>query len=117
MITDPANNYQNLIKFVRKHPDKKRFKIYVVGDDFLRADNTLMSVGTGVFTADGTFIRKPIWITPEDLGIHRANNYLTILLDTYEVPVIGQVVYSLDASNPDSTPPCPILNTKYCYEL
>ena len=83
---------------------KKRFKIYVVGDDFLRADNTLMSVGTGVFTADGTFIRKPIWITPEDLGIHRANNYLTILLDTYEVPVIGQVVYSLDASNPDSTP-------------
>lgn len=82
---------------------KKKFKIYVVGDDFLRADNTLMSVGTGVFTSDGTFIRKPVWITPEDLGIRRANNYLTILLDTYEVPVVGQVVYSLDASNPDLT--------------
>jgi len=81
----------------------KTFKIYVVGDDFLRADNTLMHVGTGVFTSDGTFIRKPIWITPENLGTHRANNYLTILLDTYEVPVIGQVIYSLDATNPDST--------------
>jgi hypothetical protein len=82
---------------------KKTFKIYVVGDDFLRADNTLMNVGSGVFSADGTFIRKPIWITPEDLGLHRANNYVTILLDTYEVPVVGPVVYSLDASNPDST--------------
>ena len=82
---------------------KKTFRIYVVGDDFLRADNTLMNVGTGVFTSDGTFIRKPIWITPENLGTHRANNYLTILLDTYEVPVIGQVIYSLDATNPDST--------------
>ena len=82
---------------------KKTFRIYVVGDDFLRADNTLLNVGTGVFTSDGTFIRKPIWITPEDLGTHRANNYLTILLDTYEVPVIGQVIYSLDATNPDST--------------
>jgi hypothetical protein len=82
---------------------KKTFRIYVVGDDFLRADNTLMYVGSGVFSADGSFVRKPIWITPEDLGLHRANNYLTILLDTYEVPVIGQVIYSLDLTNPDST--------------
>lgn len=82
---------------------KKTFRIYVVGDDFLRADNTLMHVGTGVFSADGTFIRKPIWITPENLGTYRANNYLTVLLDTYEVPVVGPVIYSLDALNPDLT--------------
>ena len=82
---------------------KKTFRIFVVGDDFLRADNTLMRVGTGVFSSDGTFIRKPIWATPEDLGTHRANNYITILLDTYEVPVIGLVVYSLDSLNPDLT--------------
>lgn len=83
---------------------KRKFLIYVVGDDFLRADNTLVSAGNGVFTVDGTYLRAPIWITPNDLGLYRANNYITIYLDTYDAPVLGPVVYSLDTTNPDSTP-------------
>jgi hypothetical protein len=83
---------------------KRKFLIYVVGDDFLRADNTLVSAGNGVFTVDGTYLRAPIWITPSDLGLYRANNYITIYLDTYDAPVLGPVVYSLDTVNPDSTP-------------
>lgn len=83
---------------------RRQFLIYVVGDDFLRADNTLISSGNGVFTVDGTYLRAPIWITPNDLGLYRANNYITVYLDTYDAQVLGPVVYSLDATNPDSTP-------------
>jgi hypothetical protein len=83
---------------------KRRFKIYVVGDDFLRADNTLVNAGSGAFTVDGTYLRAPIWITPEDLGIRRANNYVTIFLDTYDAQVLGPVLYSLDSVNPDGSP-------------
>jgi len=82
---------------------KRQFKIYVVGDDFLRADNTLVSAGNGVFTVDGTYLRSPIWITPPDLGIYRANNYVTIFLDTYDAQVLGPVIYSLDTVNPDGS--------------
>ena len=31
------------------------FQIFVIGDDFLRADNTIMLVGSGIFTSDGTY--------------------------------------------------------------
>lgn len=79
---------------------KRKFKIYVVGDDFLRADNTLASAGNGVYTADGTYLRTPIWVTDSDLGVHRANNYITIFLDTYDADVLGPIIYSLDATNP-----------------
>ena len=54
---------------------RRTFRIYVVGDDFLRADNTILQVGSGTFTADNTFIRTPIWLTPSNLGYKRANNY------------------------------------------
>lgn len=83
---------------------KRKFLIYVVGDDFLRADNTLVGAGSGAFTVDGTYLRAPIWITPSDLGIYRANNYITIYLDTYNAQVLGPVVYNLDDLNPDLTP-------------
>ena len=70
------------------------FQIFVVGDDFLRADNTIMQVGTGVFTSDGTFLRNPQWLTPADLGFKRANNYITIYLELYDPNTIpGQVNY------------------------
>ena len=82
---------------------KRQFKIYVVGDDFLRADNTLASARNAVFTVDGTYLRAPIWITAADLGIHRANNYVTIFLDTYDAQVLGPVIYSLDVTNPDGS--------------
>lgn len=44
---------------------RREFKIYVVGDDYLKADNTIMAASTGVFTADTTNVRTPVWITPK----------------------------------------------------
>lgn len=83
---------------------RRKFRIYVVGDDFFRADNVITQVGTGTFTADITYVRAPIWTTPANLGIRRANNYQTFKLETYEDLDLGPVVYSLDSLNPDLTP-------------
>jgi hypothetical protein len=80
---------------------KRTFRIFVVGDDFLRSDNTVMNVGTGIFTADNTFVRNPIWLTPKDLGVRRANNFITLFLDTLDPnQVPGIIVYKLELTNP-----------------
>ena len=84
---------------------KRQFQIYLVGDDFLRVDNTIMQVGTGVFTADNTHIRTPIWLTPRDLGVRRANNYITLFLDVIDPnSLVGNVAYQLvDGTLPPGT--------------
>ena len=82
---------------------KRKFKIYVVGDDYFRADNTITTAGSGSFMVDATYVRAPIWVTPANLGVRRANNYQTIRLDTYADLDLGPIVYSLDTSNPDLT--------------
>lgn len=83
---------------------RRTFRIFVVGDDFFRADNTVLQVGTGTFTADNTNLRTPIWITPSDLGIKRANNYITIPLDIIDTnSQVGFVSYSLQSLNNDNT--------------
>ena len=80
---------------------RRTFKIFVVGDDFFRADNTVLQVGSGTFTADNTNLRTPIWITPGNLGIKRANNYITLQLDIIDTNTqIGFVNYSLEDTNP-----------------
>ena len=80
---------------------RRKFKIFVVGDDFFRADNTVLQVGTGTFTADNTNLRTPIWVTPSDLGIKRANNYVTIPLDIIDTnSQVGFVTYELLQTNP-----------------
>jgi hypothetical protein len=78
----------------------RKFKIFVVGDDYFRADTVAINTGNGVYTVDGTYVRAPIWVTPSNLGVRRANNYLTLKLDTYEALNLGQITYSLDAVNP-----------------
>jgi hypothetical protein len=76
---------------------KRRFNIYVVGDDFLRADNVITVAGNGIFTVDSTYLRSPLWLTSEDLGIKRANNYLTFVLDIYEGEgIVDPVFYNLE---------------------
>jgi hypothetical protein len=82
---------------------KRKFKIYVVGDDYFRADNTITTAGSGSFMVDATYVRAPIWITPSNLGVRRANNYQTIRLDTYEDLDLGPIVYSLATTNTDLT--------------
>lgn len=78
----------------------RQFKVFVVGDDYFRADTVAISSGNGVFTVDGTYVRAPIWVTPNNLGVKRANNYLTFKLDVYEGLDLGPIVYSLDTVNP-----------------
>lgn len=77
---------------------KRRFKIFVVGDDYFRADNNILTDGTGLFTADVTYLRAPIWLTPSNLGTYRANNYLTFVLDTYDTE---NVIYIEELVNAD----------------
>lgn len=77
---------------------RRTFRIYVVGDDYLRSDNTIMQIGTGIFRADNSHIRVPIWLTPADLGYKRANNYVTIQLDIIDSNTLsGVVVYTLES--------------------
>jgi hypothetical protein len=81
------------------------FKIFVVTEEFLKADNSLVEVDTNLFTADSGSGRIPIWITESDLGRFRANNYVTIFLDVYDPPSLpGFIVYFLLPSNPDGSP-------------
>lgn len=83
---------------------KRDFQIYVVGDDFLRADNTIMKSGTGIFTADATFLRKPVWLTSSNLGVKRADNYITAYLDVFDPnSILGVVTYILRPFNDDGT--------------
>ena len=80
------------------------FRIYVIGDDFFRSDTTLLPAGTGIYTADVTPIRKPIWITPSYLGKRRANNYITTYLDVFESSTLrGSLGYILDPVNNDGS--------------
>jgi len=82
----------------------RTFRIYVVGDDFFRADTTVMQVGTGTFTADVTHVRTPIWITPSDFGFRRANNYVTLKLDIIDPNTLtGVVVYNMASKNDDGS--------------
>jgi len=84
---------------------KRRFSIYVVSDDFLRADNTIMKSATGLFTADVTYLRKPIWLTRGNLGSIRADNYQTIFIDVYDPNyLLGNINYELRDYNDDGTP-------------
>jgi hypothetical protein len=78
----------------------RTFKIFVVGDDYFRADTVAISTGNGTYTVDGTYVRAPIWVTANNLGVRRANNYLTFKLDTYEALDLGQITYQLDTVNP-----------------
>jgi hypothetical protein len=79
---------------------KRRYKIFVVADDYFRADNITLLDGNGLFTADLTYLRGPFWLTNSDLGIYRANNYVTLVLDTYDTE---NVIYTLDEINAEIT--------------
>ena len=100
------NRYYSFIvrAFDGQYYEDRQFRIFVIGDDLFRADTTIMEVGTRVYTADVTPIRKPIWLTPSYLGKRRANNYITTFLDVYDVNTLrGAIGYVLDPVNPDGT--------------
>ena len=76
-----------------------------------------MQVGTGTFTSDGTYLRKPQWLTPSDLGFRRANNYVTLFLEVFDPNATqGVLRYVLENTNDDGSlsqlPPGTVLDTK-----
>ena len=73
----------------------RTYNIFVVADDYFRADNTTLSDSTGIFTADVTYLRKPIWVTNSNLGTFRANNYMVFFLDTYDKLSGQSIEYTL----------------------
>ena len=79
---------------------RRKFRIYVVGEDHFRADSVVNKVGQGTFTTDSSYVKTPIWTTPSNLGFRRANNYQTFRLDIYEDPDNGPVTYRLETVNP-----------------
>jgi hypothetical protein len=84
---------------------RRVFRIYVVTEEFLRADNSIVQVDTNLFQADATGDRVPLWITESNLGRFRADNYVTIYLDVYDpVSLSGTITYFLLATNPDNSP-------------
>jgi hypothetical protein len=82
---------------------KRRFRIYVISEDFLRADNSIMSAANSSYTADGSGVRAPIWYTKPNLGIIRTNNYSIIKLDVYNTLNLGEILYQLEKYNPDNS--------------
>jgi len=85
--------------------EERAFKIYVVTEEFLKADNNILEVDTNLFQADSDGNRNPIWITDSDLGRYRAKNYVTIFLEVYDPPSLpGVTSYILDDFNPNGTP-------------
>ena len=84
---------------------RRVFRIYVVTEEFLKADNSIVQVDTNLFQADATGDRVPLWITESNLGRFRADNYVTIYLDVYDpVSLSGTITYFLLPTNPDNSP-------------
>lgn len=73
---------------------KRKFSIFIVGDDYFRADNTNDDIG--LFTADVTYLREPLWLTPSNLGVYRANNFITLMIETFNALDTGEIQYSID---------------------
>ncbi len=86
------------------HDVKRLFRMWVVTEEFLKADNSIVQIDTNLFRADNTAFRIPLWITESDLGRRRANNYVTIYLDVYDPPTLsGSIAYFLLPQNPDGS--------------
>ena len=78
-------NYQFIISVTDGDTVVSReFDIFVVGDDYFKADNNTLLDSTGLFTADVTFLTAPVWSTPSTLGTLRANNYTIIPINLYD---------------------------------
>ena len=96
---------------------RRVFRIWVVTEEFLQADNSIVQVDTNLFQADATGDRVPLWITESYLGRFRADNYVTIYLDVYDpASLSGTITYFLLPTNPDGSasviPPGLILDTQ-----
>lgn len=77
---------------------RKEFKIQVVDHNSLRGDTAYISSDAACFQAGNSYLFTPIWLSPANLGIRRANNYQIIDLKTYDPhPEIGPVTWEWDS--------------------
>jgi len=84
--------------------ENRKFRILVANEEQFRTDTTLISADTETYISSATYLRSPIFTTTGNLGIKRANNYVTIPLEVYDPNKFsGTVTYSL-IENEDSTP-------------
>ena len=68
-----------------------------MGDDQFRADTTTTDgFADELFTADVTYLRQPAWLTNPNIGLFRANNYLTVPVALYDN---SNVIYNLELIN------------------
>ena len=83
--------------------ERRIFRVFVIHEQQFRTDTTLLSVSDDRIISSATFLRAPIWTTTGNLGIRRANNYVTIPLEVYDPnEYFGNVDYAL-VPNADST--------------
>jgi len=83
---------------------RRPFRIWVVTEEFLQADNNLIQVDTNLFRADNSAFRVPFWVTASYLGLVRANNYVTVILETYDPPSLpGTIIYETLDVNDDGS--------------
>ena len=82
---------------------RRRFRIFVVNEQNFRADTLAIQTDTETFISSATYLRTPLWLTTGNLGIKRANNFITIPLEVYDPNKFsGTVTYEL-INNSDST--------------
>jgi hypothetical protein len=76
---------------------KKMFKVQVVDHQTLRSDTTYINADASFFQSGISYLLTPVWLSPANLGIRRANNYQIIDLKTYDpIPEFGPVTWSWD---------------------
>lgn len=82
---------------------RRTFRIFVVNEQQFRADTLAISADTDTFISSATYLRAPIWTTTGNLGIRRANNFITVPIEVYDPnQYSGTLEYTLVA-NEDSS--------------
>lgn len=78
---------------------KRKFSIFVIGEDSFTADYTEITDDSLLFTSDVTVLKQPLWLTSSNLGVARADNYVTFILETLDIPDSFPIFYSIDNIN------------------
>ena len=76
---------------------KRKFAIFVIGEDSFTADYTEITDDSLIFTADATVLKQPLWLTNSNLGVTRADNYVTFILETLDIPDSYPITYTIDS--------------------
>jgi hypothetical protein len=94
---------------------KRKFSIFVIGEESFRSDYTQITDDSVLFTADVTYLKEPIWLTSSNLGACRADNYVTFALDCLDIVDSYPIIFTID--NIQNLPPGltfnPVGNTVY----